>query len=157
MCQWWHYLSIFIRLHRWSLVMDKWFNLTLYWAWDYISMLGLKLIHVRKRDPWYQVCWCPGEQGARTWAAVVLLQYDITCHYGDVIMSTMASQITAVSIVFAAISSQMKENIKALCHWPLWGGSTSHRWIPLTKGQWREKCFHLMTSSCAKSVRRATA
>ena len=23
------------------------------------------------------------------------------------------------------------------------------RWIPRTKGQWRGKCFHLMTSSCA--------
>ena len=25
---------------------------------------------------------------------------------------------------------------------------TSDRWIPRTKGQWRGKCFHLMTSSC---------
>ena len=28
-----------------------------------------------------------------------------------------------------------KENTKAPRHWPLWGKSTSHRWIPLTKGQ----------------------
>ena len=30
--------------------------------------------------------------------------------------------------------------------WPLWGESTGDRWIPLTKGQWRGKCFHPMTS-----------
>ena len=29
----------------------------------------------------------------------------------------------------------------------LWGESTGHRWIPLTKCQLRGKCFHLMTSS----------
>ena len=40
-----------------------------------------------------------------------------------------------------------KENIKAPCHWPLWGEFTSDRWIPRTKGQWRGKCFHLMTAS----------
>ena len=34
-------------------------------------------------------------------------------------------------------------------HWPLWGEFTGDRWIPCTKGQWRGKCFHLMTSSWA--------
>ena len=33
---------------------------------------------------------------------------------------------------------------------PLSGGTTGHRWIPRTKGQWRGKCFHLMTSSCQR-------
>ena len=42
----------------------------------------------------------------------------------------------------------MKENIKAPRHWPLWGEFTGDRWIPRTEGQWRGKCFHLMTSSC---------
>ena len=46
------------------------------------------------------------------------------------------------------IQAQIKENIKAQCHWPLWGEFTGDRWIPRTKGQWRGKCFHLMTSSC---------
>ena len=32
---------------------------------------------------------------------------------------------------------QIKENTKALCHWPLWG---------------RGKCFHLMTSSCSQWI-----
>ena len=30
---------------------------------------------------------------------------------------------------------------------PLWGESTSDRWIPLTKGQQCGKCFHVVTSS----------
>ena len=29
--------------------------------------------------------------------------------------------------------------------WPLWGELTGDQWIPRTKGQWRGKCFHLMT------------
>ena len=33
------------------------------------------------------------------------------------------------------IQAHIKENIKALRHWPLWGEFTSHRWIPRTKGQ----------------------
>ena len=45
------------------------------------------------------------------------------------------------------IQAKIKENIKALRHWPLWGEFTGHRWIPRTKGQLRGKCFHLMTSS----------
>ena len=44
--------------------------------------------------------------------------------------------------------AQIKENIKIPRHWPLWGEFTVHRWIPRTNGQWRGKCFHLMTSSC---------
>ena len=30
---------------------------------------------------------------------------------------------------------QIKENIKALCHWPLWGEFTGDWWNPCTKGQ----------------------
>ena len=42
----------------------------------------------------------------------------------------------------------MRENIKAPRHWSLFGEFTGDRWIPRTNGQWRGKCFHLMTSSC---------
>ena len=31
------------------------------------------------------------------------------------------------------VQSQIKENIKAPCHWSLWGESTGDRWIPLTR------------------------
>ena len=50
------------------------------------------------------------------------------------------------------IQAQIKENIKAPRHWPLCGEFTGDRWIPRTKGQWRGKCFHLMTSSCTMSL-----
>ena len=31
--------------------------------------------------------------------------------------------------------AQIKETIKAPCHWPLWGEFTRDQWIPLTNGQ----------------------
>ena len=48
----------------------------------------------------------------------------------------------------AFIQALLKQNIKVLHHWPLCGEFTGDRWIPLTKGQLRGKCFHLMMSSC---------
>ena len=39
--------------------------------------------------------------------------------------------------------AQIKENIEAPRHWPLWGDTGDHG-IPLTKGQKRGKWFHLM-------------
>ena len=39
------------RCDRWSLWMDKYFHCTLFWACDYLSKLGFKLIHVSKRSP----------------------------------------------------------------------------------------------------------
>ena len=33
------------------------------------------------------------------------------------------------------VLTHSKENIEAPRHWPLWGESTGHQWIPLTKGQ----------------------
>ena len=60
----------------------------------------------------------------------------MTSHYIDDIMSAMASQITASRMfVQPFVQAQIKENIKAPRHWPLWGESTGHRWIPLIKGQ----------------------
>ena len=49
----WNYLSIpkLQRLHRWSLGMDKLFHPALYWACNYLSVIGLKLIHII-RNPW---------------------------------------------------------------------------------------------------------
>ena len=51
-----------------------------------------------------------------------------------------ASRLFAQSFVEA----QIKENIKAPRHWPLWGEVTYGRWFLLTKGRLRAKCFHLM-------------
>ena len=63
-------------------------------------------------------------------------------------MSVMASQITGVSIAYSAVCSgadQRKHQSSASSAFV--GESTGGRWIPLTKGQWRGKCLHLMTSS----------
>ena len=48
------------------------------------------------------------------------------------------------------IQAQIKESIRAPCHWPLCGEFTWDGWIPRTNGQQRGKCFHLMTSSWRK-------
>ena len=75
---------------------------------------------------------------------ILLSQQSCVYHYSDVIIHTVASQITGVSIVCCTfLQAQIKENINAPRHWPLWGESIGHRWIPLTKSQQRGKCFHL--------------
>ena len=50
--------------YHWSLWMDKLFHPTLYWACDYLSMLGSKLIHVCKRGP-RSPCHLDSERGVK--------------------------------------------------------------------------------------------
>ena len=69
-------------------------------------------------------------------------------HYNDVIMTTMASQITSLTVVYSNVYSdayQRKHQSSASLAF-VWGINRD-RWIPRTKGQFRGKCFHLMTSS----------
>ena len=74
----------------------------------------------------------------------------IVNHYNDVTMSVMASQVTRFTIVYLTVYSMLKiKNINAPRRWPLCGEFTGDRWISRTKGQWRGKYFHFMTSSCA--------
>ena len=67
-------------------------------------------------------------------------------------MSPMASQITSLTIVYSTVYSgadQRKHQSSASLAFV----RGIHRW-PVnspTKGQWRGKCFHLMTSSCDDS------
>ena len=45
-------------------------------------------------------------------------------------MGSIASQITSLTIVYSIfIQAQIKENIKAPRHWPLYGELTGDRWI----------------------------
>ena len=70
-------------------------------------------------------------------------------HYNDVIMTTIASQITSFMVVYSTVYSnpdQRKHQSSASLAF-VWGIHRD-RWIPRTKGQLRGKCFHLMTSSC---------
>ena len=69
-------------------------------------------------------------------------------HYNDVIMTTMASQITSLTVVYSTVYSdadQRKHQSSASLAF-VWGIHRD-RWIPRTKGQLRGKCCHLMTSS----------
>ena len=63
-------------------------------------------------------------------------------------MTTMASQITSLTVVYSTIYSdpdQRKHESSASLAF-VWGIHRD-RWIHRTKGQLRGKCFHLMTSS----------
>ena len=74
-------------------------------------------------------------------------------HYDDVIMTTIASQITILTIVYSTVYSdadQRKHQSSASLAF-VWGIHRD-RWIPRTKGQLRGKCFHLMTSSWVHTV-----
>ena len=69
-------------------------------------------------------------------------------HYIDVIMTTIASQITSLTFVYSAVywdADQRKHQSSASLAF-VWG-THRDRWIPRTKGQLRGKFFHLMTSS----------
>ena len=70
-------------------------------------------------------------------------------HNNDVIMTTIASQITSLTVVYSTLYSdadQTKHQSSASLAFVR--GIHRDRWIPRTKGQLRGKCFHLMTSSC---------
>ena len=54
-------------------------------------------------------------------------------HYNEVIMSAIAPASRLFTQPF--VQEQIKENIKALRHWTLWGQFTGDRWNPRTKGQ----------------------
>ena len=93
----------------------------------------------------------------RSWRPIFMpwpgTRSNVKKHYTDVIMGTIASQITSLTIVYSSLySGEIKENIKALRHWPLCGEFTGDRWIPRTNGQLCGKCFHLMTSSWNREI-----
>ena len=79
------------------------------------------------------------------WQGHVLVEI----HYNDVIMTTIASQITSLTVVYSIVYSgadQRKHQSSASLAFVWW--IHRDRWIPRTKGQLRGKCVHLMTSSC---------
>ena len=74
---------------------------------------------------------------AMTYIVVLRPGYSGKTNYSDVMMATMASQITSLTIVYSTVYSgadQRKKN-KAPRHWPLCGEFTGDRWIPRTNGQ----------------------
>ena len=75
--------------------------------------------------------------------------WNLIIHNNDVIMTTMASQITTLTLVYSTVYSDAdrRKHPSSASLAFVWGIHRS-RWIPRTKGQLRRKCFHLMTSSC---------
>ena len=85
-----------------------------------------------------------------SWVELISLNwYKMICvHYIDVIITTIASQITSLTVVYSTVYSdadQRKHQSSASLAF-VWGIHRD-RWIPRTKDQLRGKCFHLMTSS----------
>ena len=77
----------------------------------------------------------------------VLSKY-IEFHYIDVIMTTMASQITSLTVFNSTVYSDADQrNHQSSASLAFVWGIHRDRWIPRTKSQLRGKCFHLMTSS----------
>ena len=114
-------------------------------------MLDLKLINVSKRCTMWLLCvfW---RQMTALQQVLWVPQDFVRSHYDDVIMTTMASQITSLMVVYSTVYSdadQRKHQSSASLAF-VWGIHRD-RWFPRTKGQLRGKCFHLMTSSCHRS------
>ena len=63
-------------------------------------------------------------------------------------MTTMASQITSLRVVYSTVYSDadIRKHQSSAPLAFVWGIHRD-RWIPRTKGQLRGKCFHLITSS----------
>ena len=78
---------------------------------------------------------------------------EVYLHYIEVIMTTRASQITSLTVVYSTVYSdadQSKHQSSASLAF-VWGIHRD-RWIPRTKGQLCGKCFHFMTSSCPLNI-----
>ena len=75
----------------------------------------------------------------------------------DVIMTTIASLITSLAVVYSAVYSDadQRKHQSSASRAFVWGIHRD-RWIPRTKGQLRGKCFHLMTSSWVINIMTAS-
>ena len=70
-------------------------------------------------------------------------------HYIDVIMTTVASQITSLRIVYSIVySGADQRKHQSSVSLAFVRGIHQDRWIPRTKGQLRGKYLRLLTSSC---------
>ena len=74
---------------------------------------------------------------------------ELSNHYIDVMMTTMASQITSLTVVYSTVYSDADHRKhQSSASLAFVRGIHRDRWIPRRKGQLHGKCFHLMTSSC---------
>ena len=85
----------------------------LQWTWNYIlSTLDFYSMSFSQSAPW-------------------ILSYSLQWRHNE--CDDVSNHQPHDCLLF--IQGQIKENIKALRHWPLCGEFTGHRWIPQTKGQ----------------------
>ena len=72
----------------------------------------------------------------RPWIPVVQIRQ---LHYADVTMTTMASQITSLTVVYSTVYSDAdQENIKVPRHWPLCGEFTGTGEFPAQRASYAE-------------------
>ena len=122
----------------------------LYFWGRFINMLELKTMWIYISGlKWYVIIY-PYHMW---WITISRCLHPCNClsmlHYIDVIMTTIASQITSLTVVYSTVYSdadQRKHQSSASLAFVR--GIHRDRWIPRTKGQLRGNCFHLMTSSC---------
>ena len=73
-------------------------------------------------------------------------------HYSDLMCPLLHLKSPAyLLLVQLLVYSHITQDTKVPCHWPLWDKS-GDRWIALSKGQWRGKRFHFITSPCCRIV-----
>ena len=88
-----------------------------------------------------------------TWSYILTMRLDDAKHYIDVTVSAMAFQITGISTVCSSVGSgvykRKRQNPASFAF--VRGIHRESSRIPLTKGELRGICFHLMTSSCRVS------
>ena len=151
--EWYDFVLLYVKPGCWRACKKQHIGLA---GWTSLAMSFNQLSLLRRsRDQWINplwhncITWCIVTCSATshylnqywlvvTWAVRSKLQCNSIhlFHYNDVIMSPMASQITSLTMFTQPFTqTQIKEHIKAPCHWPLWGEFTGHRWIPRTKGQ----------------------
>ena len=108
----------FIEYHKFMCIIYRYFS---------------RLLHWRGVDHTI----CPFGREVTVWDIDKFDWYQTTTIMGnnnDVIMSAMVSQITSLTIVHSTfIQAHIKENIKALRHWPLWGEFTVTGEFPVQK------------------------
>ena len=85
---------------------------------DRIGISLFMLTDPRRKSKDYVV-----KQFAHSWNLTCCQYTEKYSHYIDVIMTTMASQITSLMVVYSTVyfQTQIKEYIKAPRHWPLYG------------------------------------
>ena len=128
-----------------------------------LKKIHLKVFSIKYQPFCHSLCvliFCSHHHGilfSVTWVHIFLVAKLVwRYHSSDITMSAQASQIPA-SPLFAQpfVQANIKENIKVLHHWSLWGEFTCDRWFSFTKGQWHGKSFYLMTSSgCLVGINR---